>query len=255
MSVTEEGVEAGRGGGRTDIFRLYLDDIGRQRLRSAEEQVELARRVHMGDPRARDEMIEANLRLVVYWARRYQGRGVDLVDLVQEGTIGLIQAVERFDWRKGFRFSTYASWWIRQALQRAVHANARPIRLPERALARAAASAADGEDLLEGLPRVVASLDQPVADSGTANLGDVLASDEEAVDEAATNDVARATLREALDRLPGTERAVIEARFGLSGAPPASVASTARSLVLATRRVRQIERAALRHLAGHAGVA
>jgi RNA polymerase primary sigma factor len=253
MSVTDEGNEAG--GGRTDILRLYLDDIGRRRLRSAEEQVELARRVSLGDRAARDEMIAANLRLVVYWARRYQGRGVDLVDLVQEGTLGLIQAVERFDWRKGFRFSTYASWWIRQALQRAVHASARPIRLPERALARAAASSTDGDDVLEGLPHVVASLDQPVAESGTANLGDVLASDEEPVDEIATDEVAREALRKALERLPASERAVIEARFGLGGAPPASVASTARSLVLATRRVRQIERAALRHLAAHAGVA
>ena len=101
-------------------MRLFLDDLGRFPLLSATEQTELAKRIEQGDEEARKQMIGSNLRLVVHWARRYQGRGVDLIDLVQEGTFGLMRAVEKFDWRKGFRFSTYATWWIRQALQRAV---------------------------------------------------------------------------------------------------------------------------------------
>ena len=103
-----------------DLMRLFLDDLGRFPLLSAAEQTELAKRIEQGDEEARKQMIGSNLRLVVHWARRYQGRGVDLIDLVQEGTFGLMRAVEKFDWRKGFRFSTYATWWIRQALQRAV---------------------------------------------------------------------------------------------------------------------------------------
>lgn len=224
---------------------------GRRRRLSVDEQAELARRVAAGDRSARDEMVSANLPLVGYWARKYQGRGVDLADLVQEGTIGLIHAVERFDWRRGFRFSTYASWWIRQSLQRSVRSGPRPIRLPERVLSRAAA---DGEDALAGLPRVVASLDQPVAE-GTSNLVEVLPSGEAPIDDTVATALALRALREALEQLPGPERAVIEARFGLRGDRPASVDSTARALVLATHRVRQLERAALRHLAAHAGVA
>jgi len=106
--------------GGPDLMRLFLDDLGRFPLLSATEQTELAKRIEQGDEEARKQMIGSNLRLVVHWARRYQGRGVDMIDLVQEGTFGLMRAVEKFDWRKGFRFSTYATWWIRQALQRAV---------------------------------------------------------------------------------------------------------------------------------------
>jgi len=111
-------------------MRLFLDDLGRFPLLSAAEQTELAKRIEQGDEEARKQMIGSNLRLVVHWARRYQGRGVDMIDLVQEGTFGLMRAVEKFDWRKGFRFSTYATWWIRQALQRAVQSKAVPSACP-----------------------------------------------------------------------------------------------------------------------------
>lgn len=252
MSVTDETTEPG--GGRPDLMRLYLDDVGRQPMPTPEEQTELARRVGRGDRAARDEMIAANLRLVVFWARRYQGRGVDLVDLVQEGTLGLIHAVERFEWQRGFRFSTYASWWIRQALQRAVLGASRTIRLPERATAGAGGGDPDAEGSPAGLPRVVASLDQPVADGGGL-LGDLIASDEVAVEDEVADGVSRAALRAAVERLPEPERTVIRARFGLSGDPPASLASTARVLAVGIRRVRQVEAVALRRLAVEHGVA
>src|ERR1700730_17929081 len=116
--------------GGLDGIRLFLDDLDRHPLPGPEEQVELAKRVAAGDEEARQQMIAANLRLVVHWARRYQDRGVDFADLVQEGTFGLIRAVDKFDWRRGFRFSTYATWWIRQALQRAVQQHGRTIRIP-----------------------------------------------------------------------------------------------------------------------------
>ena len=152
-------------------MRLFLDDVGRHPLLTAEQQIVLAQRIEQGDEEARDEMIAANLRLVVHWARRYQGRGVDLVDLVQEGTFGLMRAVEKFDWRRGFKFSTYATWWIRQSLQRAVQSKGRAIRLPEDAVAAEAAAEREGDDHQPHLPRVVASLDQPLASEATATLG------------------------------------------------------------------------------------
>jgi len=119
-----------------DSIRLFLDDLAKHPLPSAQEQVELAKRVREGDEEAKAEMVAANLRLVVHWARRYQDRGVELADLIQEGTFGLIRAVEKFDWRRGFKFSTYATWWVRQSLQRAVHNHGQAIRLPMEAAER-----------------------------------------------------------------------------------------------------------------------
>ena len=173
----------------SDGIRLFLDDLDRYPLPDAEEQVELARRVAGGDEEARRAMIAANLRLVVHWARRYQDRGVDFADLVQEGTFGLMRAVEKFDWERGFRFSTYATWWIRQALQRAVQQHGNTIRVPmevaeqiQRAdrmawelaselrreptaaeISEAAAVDQSTLETLRGAARVVASLDQPAA--------------------------------------------------------------------------------------------
>src|SRR5579864_2053157 len=149
-------------------MRLFLDDLGRYPLLTRDEQVELAKRVEQGDEEARKQMIGSNLRLVVHWARRYQGRGVDLVDLVQEGTFGLMRAVEKFDWRRDFKFSTYATWWIRQSLQRAVQSKGRAIRLPEDAVAAETRAERDGDGSEVRLPRVVASLDQPLGADATA---------------------------------------------------------------------------------------
>jgi RNA polymerase primary sigma factor len=228
-----------------DAMGLFLRDLGRHPLLSADEQVALAKRVEEGDAEARDQMIASNLRLVVHWARRYQGRGIDLVDLIQEGTFGLMRAVDKFDWRRGFRFSTYATWWIRQALQRAVQSKARAIRLPEDALAAEIDS--DGEHSM--LPRVVASLDQPLSTDGTATLGDIVAGEEPPFEAEITEAIALGELGRAIDRLPEIDREVVQMRYGLTGARPASLEATARALGIGVRRVRRIEAEALRFLA------
>ena len=246
-TISDESSE--RTGGGPDLMRLYLDDVGRFPLLSAEQQVALAQRIEHGDEDARAQMIAANLRLVVHWARRYQGRGIDLVDLVQEGAFGLMRAVETFDWRRGFKFSTYATWWIRQSLQRAVQAKGRAIRLPEDAVAAEASAEREGDDSQPHLPRVVASLDQPLASEATATLGDVIAGEQEAVDDEVTRAVSLQRLEEAIERLPDLERSVVRLRFGLAGQPPASLETTARALGIGVRRVRSVEAAALRFLA------
>jgi len=228
-----------------DLMRLFLDDLGRFPLLSAAEQTELAKRIEQGDEEARKQMIGSNLRLVVHWARRYQGRGVDLIDLVQEGTFGLMRAVEKFDWRKGFRFSTYATWWIRQALQRAVQSKGRAIRLPEDALA----SELEADPDHVRLPRVVASLDQPLTSEATATLGDVVSGDETPFEDEIAHTLTLGKLDAAIDRLPELERHVVRLRFGLDGSPPASLESTARTLGIGVRRVRRIESSALAFLA------
>ncbi|MGD0983508.1 MAG: sigma-70 family RNA polymerase sigma factor [Acidimicrobiales bacterium] len=228
-----------------DLMRLFLDDLGRFPLLSATEQTELAKRIEQGDEEARKQMIGSNLRLVVHWARRYQGRGVDMIDLVQEGTFGLMRAVEKFDWRKGFRFSTYATWWIRQALQRAVQSKGRAIRLPEDALA--AELEADPDHVR--LPRVVASLDQPLTSDATATLGDVVSGDEAPFEDEIARTLTLGKLDAAIDRLPELERDVVRLRFGLDGGSPASLESTARTLGIGVRRVRRIEASALAFLA------
>ena len=235
--------------GGPDLMRLMLDDIGRYPLLTAAEQVALAQRIEQGDNEAKNEMIAGNLRLVVHWARRYQGRGVDLIDLVQEGTFGLIRAVEKFDWRRGFKFSTYATWWIRQSLQRAVQSKGRAIRLPEDAVAAENAAERAGEGNERHLPRVVASLDQPLSADATASLGDLIPGDEPAVDDKVAEHVAIEGLEDAIGRLPDLERDVLRLRFGLDGKPPASLETTAKSLGIGVRRVRSLEAAALRVLA------
>jgi len=231
-------------------MRLFLDDLGRHPLLTGDEQIALAQRIELGDEDARAEMLAANLRLVVHWARRYQGRGIDLTDLIQEGSFGLMRAVEKFDWRRGFKFSTYATWWIRQSLQRAVQSKGRAIRLPEDAVAAEAAAERDGEgDGGPHLPRVVASLDQPLGMEATATLGDLIATDEEPIDDMIARTVSRERLGRAIDRLPDLERQVVRLRFGLVGEPPASLELTAKRLGIGVRRVRSIEASALRFLA------
>jgi RNA polymerase primary sigma factor len=230
-------------------MRLFLDDLGRHPLLTADEQIALAQRIEQGDEEARAQMIAANLRLVVHWARRYQGRGIDLTDLIQEGTFGLIRAVEKFDWRRGFKFSTYATWWIRQALQRAVQSKGRAIRLPEDAVAAESAAERDGDGLEPRLPRVVASLDQPLGSEATATLGDLFAADNAPIDEDVASIVSLEQLGEAIDRLGELEREVVRLRFGLAGEPPASLETTAKRLGIGVRRVRSVEAAALRFLA------
>jgi RNA polymerase primary sigma factor len=259
-----------------DSIRLFLEDLDRYPLPDHAEQIELAKAVSAGDEEARRQMIAANLRLVIHWARRYQDRGVDFADLVQEGTFGLMRAVDKFDWQRGFRFSTYATWWIRQALQRAVQQHGNTIRVPmevaeqqqrvDRATWELAsdmqreptpaeiadASGVDEEALgtLSQAARVVASLDQPAGtDSGTA-LGDLVGADEQAAfEEEVERRIVLDRVRDAVDGLDGLERDVVRLRFGLDGDGPASLQTTAARLGIGVRRARQAEARALQHLA------
>ncbi|HEY5025851.1 MAG TPA: sigma-70 family RNA polymerase sigma factor [Acidimicrobiales bacterium] len=258
-----------------DGIRLFLDDLDRYPLPDHEEQVELAKRVAAGDDEARRQMIAANLRLVVHWARRYQDRGVDFGDLVQEGTFGLMRAVDKFDWQRGFRFSTYATWWIRQSLQRAVQQHGNTIRVPMEVAEQAQradrvtwelasdlrrdptpdevaeASGVDSRTLetVQGAARVVASLDQPAGtDSGTA-LGDLVGADEQTFEDDVERQMVLGRVRDAVDTLDELERDVLRIRFGLDDGTPTSLQATASRLGIGVRRARQAEARALQQLA------
>jgi RNA polymerase primary sigma factor len=259
---TESGVE------------LFLAELGRHRLLSAAEEVRLAKRVERGDLAAKKQMVNANLRLVVSIAKRYRGRGVPFLDLIQEGTLGLNRAVEKFDWRLGYKFSTYAHWWIRQAVERAIASQARTIRLPfhvierRQKLARAARTLAPAlgrepslEELAEatGLPlghvrqalgcaEASASLNQALSPDGDTELADFLA-DPAAGDpvEEAERSLLRQTVQRRLERLPERERLIVERRFGLQGEPQ-TLETVGRELGLTRERVRQLEVQALKRL-------
>jgi RNA polymerase primary sigma factor len=259
----------------SDSIRLFLDDLDRHPLPDPDEQVELAKRVAEGDEEARANMIAANLRLVVHWARRYQDRGVDFADLVQEGTFGLMRAVDKFDWQRGFRFSTYATWWIRQALQRAVQQHGNTIRVPmevaeqsQRAdrltwelaaelqrdptpeeVAEASGVDPGGLEALQSVARVVASLDQPAAAESDTALGDLLAGDASNFEEEVERRLVLDRVLEAVEGLEPLERDVLRIRFGLDGSMPASLQATASKLGIGVRRARQAEGRALEHLA------
>jgi len=259
----------------TDGIRLFLDDLDRYPLPDHEQQIDLAKRVAAGDDEARRQMIAANLRLVVHWARRYQDRGVDFGDLVQEGTFGLMRAVDKFDWQRGFRFSTYATWWIRQALQRAVQQHGNTIRVPMEVAEQAQRSErvtwelatdlqrdptaeevaeASGVDTrmlegLQGVARVVASLDQPAgSDTGTA-LGDLVGADDHDFEEEVERRMVLDRVRDAVDGLDDLERNVLRIRYGLDDGSPTSLQATASRLGIGVRRARQAEARALKQLA------
>ncbi len=260
-------------GGVPDSMTQFMNEIGRWPLLTASEEVELAKRIERGDPRAKERMINSNLRLVVHNARRYTGRGVSLGDLVQEGIIGLNRAVEKFDWRRGFKFSTYATWWIRQACQRAIANQSKTIRIPvhvdERRtkLARtrqrfevahgrpptleelAEASGMSVQHAQEALETVEASvsLNQQVGDDGAA-LGDLFA-DPESVDpeSVAVDSMRGVAVRQAVAKLPERERRVIELRFGFDG-EMMPLEAIGRELGITRERVRQLEREALERL-------
>jgi len=259
----------------TDGIRLFLDDLDRYPLPDHEEQIELAKRVAAGDEEARRQMIAANLRLVVHWARRYQDRGVDFGDLVQEGTFGLMRAVDKFDWQRGFRFSTYATWWIRQALQRAVQQHGNTIRVPMEVAEQAQradrvtwelaadlqrdptpeevaeVSGVDGRALeaLQGMARVVASLDQPAGSDGSTALGDLVGADDNTFEDDVERQMVLARVRDAVDGLGDLERDVVRIRYGLDGGSPTSLQATASRLGIGVRRARQAEARALQQLA------
>jgi RNA polymerase primary sigma factor len=257
-----------------------LREAGRFRLLEPHEEIELAQRIERGDLAAKDRLINCNLRLVVSVARKYQGQGLSMNDLVQEGMLGLIRAAEKFDWRKGFRFSTYATIWIRQALQRGLDNTGRTIRLPShmsqraRRIARvereltaelgeppsdekvAAAAELDIEEvaLLRERDRALASLDQTVGDDGETALGALLPADGETVDEEVERETEASSLREAVNRLPEDEREVIHQRFGTGGDGEHTLVQAARRLGMPPSKARQAEERALRRLAADGDV-
>ncbi|HYX89261.1 MAG TPA: sigma-70 family RNA polymerase sigma factor [Gaiellaceae bacterium] len=260
----------------TDALQLFLNEAGRWPLLTAEEEVELAKRIERGDKEAKDRMINSNLRLVVSIAKRYQGHGLSLLDLIQEGIIGLIRAVEKFDWRRGFKFSTYATWWIRQAVQRGVANKSRTIRIPvhiadrEQRIARAERDLAPklGRQPTEDevakqakLPlrqvrevreaaRAITSLDKPLGEEADSALGDLIAGEQAPPEEDVTVSLEQEVLRRAVAQLPDREREVVKLRYGLNGdRDPASLEAIGRELGLTRERVRQIEANALERLA------
>jgi RNA polymerase primary sigma factor len=260
--------------GTTDSLTLFMNDAGRYPLLTAAEEVALAKRIERGDRAAKERMINSNLRLVVSIAKKYQGSGMQLGDLIQEGVIGLNRAVEKFDWRRGFKFSTYATWWIRQACQRAVSNQAATIRVPthvhERrvklARARNRLQTATGEDptaeelakatglelhyVQEALDVAEAnvSLNQTIGSEGDGEFGDLFADENAADPEAeAAEAIRRRAVREAVLRLPDRDRRVLELRFGFDG-PSTSLEQIGRELGMSRERVRQVERDALARL-------
>ncbi len=287
IDVTDDcgrsGVEATRylnenlAGTTTDALQLFLNEIRRYPLLTAAEEVELAKSIERGDMAAKERMINSNLRLVVSIAKKYQGQELGLLDLIQEGIFGLIRAAEKFDWRKGYKFSTYATFWIRQAIQRGIANKARTIRIPvhigqrERKIARAERDLAsrlgrDAEDeeiakeaelpldqVLEvrSAARTITSLDRPVGEEGETAFGDLLPSERAEPEEEVEMSLREQTLREAVEQLPERERQVVKLRYGINGDEPTPLRETGRRLGLSPERVRQLESEALEHLAMH----
>jgi RNA polymerase primary sigma factor len=259
----------------TDALQLFLRDAGRHPLLTAAQEVELAKRIERGDPQAKQTMIQSNLRLVVSIAKNYRNQGLPFLDLIQEGTLGLIRAVEKFDWRRGYKFSTYATWWIRQAVARALADKARTIRMPvhivermqklnraERTLWTQLGREPTLEEIAEeaNLPiaqahevkaaaRASTSLDQPVGDTEDAVFGDFVAGEGPLPDEQVEVSLRCQALAEALAALSERERKVLILRYGLDDSDPKTLEEIGRRLGLTRERVRQIETEALKRLA------
>ena len=274
-------IEEDRGSVVADSLELFLRRARQYPLLTAAEEVELAKRIERGDLEAKDKMINGNLRLVVSQARRYQGHGLPMEDLVQEGMLGLIRAVEKFDWRRGFKFSTYGTLWIRQAIQRGLQNHGRTIRVPVHVSQRqvkvrkieselstklgreptdeeiAAVTEIPLEEIseLRELSRAMTSLDQPVSEDGETALGDLLASDRpEPHEEVAVNERDQ-RLGEAVGKLPAAEQSVIRLRFGLAGEEPKTLRQAGSELGITAERARQLEEQGLRRLAATAELA
>ncbi len=262
------------------MLGLLMRDLDRYPMPNYDEQVELAKRVTAGDEEAKKQMVAANLRLVLHWARRYQDRGVEMVDLVQEGTFGLLRAVEKFDWERGFKFSTYATWWIRQALQRAVQQHGRTIRIPlevgeqlqrleatsaeltslfgrkptDEELEEATGMSREVREGLRGLAGVTASLDQPASSDSATTLGDLVAPSQHDWVGDIEQGMMDQQLMDALSQLTDLQREVVTLRFGLGGATPLSLQATATKMDIGVRRVRRAEEEALEILRHDAAI-
>jgi RNA polymerase primary sigma factor len=260
----------------TDALQLFLNEAAKWPLLTAEEEVELAKRIERGDEQAKERMINSNLRLVVSIAKRYQGHDLHLLDLIQEGIIGLIRAVEKFDWRRGFKFSTYATWWIRQAVQRGVANKSRTIRIPvhivereqklsraERELLAELGRAPSDQELakhaklplkqvreVRQAPRAVTSLDKPIGAANEGTFGELVASEQGTPEDEVTYSLQEKALRKAVAELPDRQREIVKLRYGLNGdRDPKSLDAIGRELGITRERVRQIEAEALERLA------
>jgi len=260
----------------TDALQLFLNEVSRHELLTADQEIELAKRIERGDLAAKERMINSNLRLVVSIAKKYQGHELPLLDLIQEGILGLIRATEKFDWRRGYKFSTYATFWIRESIQRGLANRGRTIRLPvhigqrERKVARVQRElaaklgrdpteeeVADAGDLsleevreLQDAARTVTSLDRPVGeDDDGASLGDLMEGAAPRPDEEVEISLEEEALRRALDNLPDQEREVVKLRYGMGGDEPTPLREAGRRLGLSAEGVRKIESKALAHLA------
>ena len=259
----------------TDALQLFLKDIGRVPLLTAAQEVELAKRIERGEHAAKQAMVEANLRLVVSIAKRYRNQGLPFLDLIQEGTIGLVRAAEKFDYRKGFKFSTYATWWIRQAVARAIADKGRTIRMPvhvveklnrilrcERKLRAERGREPTVEEIardLEMTPEEVehirrssqapVSLEKPVGDEDESEFGHFLADESAPLpDELAETALQREALRSILGALSERERRVLELRYGLDGQQPRTLDEVGRAFNVTRERIRQIEHQGLKKL-------
>jgi len=258
-----------------DSLRLYLRSIGRVDLLTASQEVELAKRIERGDMAAKRQMVEANLRLVVSIAKGYLGRGLSFLDLIQEGSLGLIRAVEKFDYRRGYKFSTYATWWIRQAVTRAIADKARTIRIPVHMVEKLNRVAHVERQLVQRLGRepepteiaaelrwplgevreilrvaqLPISLEKPVGDEDDSELGDFVADDTVAEPfEEASEHLQKEGVRKALAALPERERQVIELRYGLTGLEPLTLEEVGNTFGVTRERIRQIENNTLKKL-------
>ncbi len=258
--------------GARDSLEQYLGEIGRYPLLTAADETRLAKRVERGDSHAREQLINSNLRLVVSIAKHYRAGGVPLVDLIQDGSLGLMKAVDRFDWRRGFRFSTYATWWIRQAVQRGLQTTAETIRIPvhvaeqsrnvrtveteltgrlarqptEWEIAAEAGLSVEQLRVLVSRPRVAQTLDQPAADSDSVAL---VVSDTMLTEVEVERRAAASAIRRELGRLPRDQREVVALRFGFGRHRPMTVAEVGSHLGLANEIARRLEKSALRRLA------
>src|SRR5687767_137836 len=259
----------------TDSLQLFLKDIGKVRLLTAQEEVDLAKRIERGDLDAKQKMVESNLRLVVSIAKNYRNQGLPFLDLIQEGTLGLVRAAEKFDYRKGFKFSTYATWWIRQAIARALADKARTIRIPvhvveklnkigraERKLvtelgreptaeeiADVTGIEPDEVDSIKRSAQAPVSLEKPVGDEEESEFGQFIADERaESPYERAAEILTKEALREALENLSYRERRVLELRYGLGGEHPRTLDEVGRTFNVTRERIRQIENQSLKKL-------